>query len=283
LVETFLYWGASFAFRMLCYFAPAAYFLFHIRMVHASLGDAIAHFAPMLVAQVSITTWLGGGRMLPIIADIYQLLIAPEIITIVAYALFKPGEHEFKVTTKGIQHSGLNVQWGLLARFLILAFITILGVAKVFASDNSDLVEDGGALSLFWSWYNLAVLMLCCFVCLEQPRRRMDERFATTERAVLRIGGMLRAYDVTDISVGGLGLSGQISELVGSPATVIVGGVEVPAIIARKGANEFAISLLGAEARETMTRRVYSERYGRPLEYIRPSRVLVGIFHRVFR
>lgn len=111
----------------------------------------------------------------------------------------------------------------------------------------------------------------------------MDERFATTERAVLRIGGMLRAYDVTDISVGGLGLSGQISELVGSPATVIVGGVEVPAIIARKGANEFAISLLGAEARETMTRRVYSERYGRPLEYIRPSRVLVGIFHRVFR
>jgi cellulose synthase (UDP-forming) len=283
LVETFLYWGASFTFRMLCYFAPAAYFLFHIRVVHAGLADAIVHFAPMLVAQVSITTWLGGGRMLPIIADIYQLLIAPEIMTIVAYALFKPSGHEFKVTAKGIQHGGLNVQWGLLVRFLTMATITILGVAKVLASDNSDLVEDGGALSLFWSWYNLAVLLLCCFVCLEQPRRRMDERFATNERAFLRIGGTLQAYDVTDISVGGLGLSGQISELVGSPATVVVGGVEVPAIIARKGANEFAISLLGAEARETMTRRVYSERYGRPLEYIRPSRVLVKIFHRVFR
>jgi cellulose synthase (UDP-forming) len=221
--------------------------------------------------------------MLPIIADIYQLLVAPEIMTIVAYALVKPGEHEFKVTPKGIQHQGLNVQWGLLTRFLIMASITILGIAKVFASDNANLTEDGGTLSLFWSWYNLAVLMLCCFVCLEQPRRRMDERFATNERAVLRIGGRLQAFDVKDISVSGLCLSGHISGSVGSPVTVMVGGVEVPAAIARKGANEFAISMLGEQAREAMTRRVYSERYGKPLEYIRPGRVLVGIFHRVFR
>jgi cellulose synthase (UDP-forming) len=221
--------------------------------------------------------------MLPMISDIYQLLIAPEIVTIVAYALVKPGEHEFKVTAKGIQHDGLNVQWGLLARFLTMGFITILGVAKVFAFDNSDLIEDGGALSLFWSWYNLAVLTLCCFVCLEQPRRRMDERFSTNERAVLRMGGTARTFDVKDISVGGLCLSGQIPELVGSPVAVMMGGVEVPAVVARKGANEFAISLLGDEAREAMTRRVYSERYGKPLEYIRPGRVLVGVFHRIFR
>jgi cellulose synthase (UDP-forming) len=221
--------------------------------------------------------------MLPIISDIYQLLIAPEIVTIVAYALIKPSEHEFKVTAKGIQHDGLNVQWGLLARFLGMASLTILGVAKAFAFDNSDLIQDGGALSLFWSWYNVTVLLLCCFVCLEQPRRRSDERFAANERAVLRISGTLRSYDIKDISVGGLCLFGQIPELVGSPATVVVGRVEVPALIARKNADEFAISLIGDGAKEAMTRRVYSERYGRPLDYIRPSRVFTGIFHRIFR
>jgi cellulose synthase (UDP-forming) len=283
LIEAFLYWGASFSFRMMCYFAPVAYFLFHIRMVHASLGDAVAHFAPMLVSQVAITTWLGGGRMLPIIADIYQLLIAPEIMTIVAYALIKPSEHEFKVTAKGIQHAGLNVQWRLLARFLAMAAVTVMGVAKVFAFDNTDLIEDGGALSLFWSWYNLAGLMLCCFVCLEQPRRRVDERFSTNERALIRIAGSLRAYDIKDISVSGLCLIGQIPDLVGSPATIMIGRVEVPAVVARKGADEFAISMIGDEAREAMTRRVYSERYGKPLEYIRPSQVLAGLFHRIVR
>src|ERR1700694_4071395 len=69
LVETFLYWGASFPFRMLCQLAPAIYFLFNIRMVQASLSDAVAHFAPMVVKQIAITTWLGGGRMLAVVAE----------------------------------------------------------------------------------------------------------------------------------------------------------------------------------------------------------------------
>jgi cellulose synthase (UDP-forming) len=186
LIETFLYWGASFAFRILCQLAPAMYFLFNIRIVHASLADAIAHFAPMVIMQVAITTWLGGGRMLPLIADVYQLLIAPEIITVVAFTLLRPGGHKFKVTAKGIQHAGLNVQWGLLFRFLLMASVIILGLAKVFAFDNSDMIEDGGALNLFWAWYNLVVLTICCWYALSSldvdsmsdspPRKRCSLR-----------------------------------------------------------------------------------------------------------
>jgi hypothetical protein len=32
-----------------------------------------------------------------------------------------------------------------------------------------------------------------------------------------------------------------------------------------------------------MTRRVYSERYGKPLDHVRSSQVLAGIFHRIVR
>ena len=66
-----------------------------------------------------------------------------------------------------------------------LRLITILGVAKVFVFDHSDLVEDGGALNLFWAWYNLMVLTICCLVCVEQPRRRVDERFSTKEKVTV--------------------------------------------------------------------------------------------------
>jgi cellulose synthase (UDP-forming) len=283
LIETFLYWGASFPFRILCQFAPASYFLFGVRWVHASLADAVSHFAPMLIAQVAVMAWLGGGRMLPLIADVYQLLIAPEITATVGLGLVKPSSHEFKVTPKGIQHAGLNVQWSLLVRFLIMASVTILGIANVFSSDHSDLIQDGGALSLLWSWYNLAVLTLCCFVCLEQPRRRQDERFATDERVLVAIRNSVRPYSVKDISVGGLCLSGSIQEPVGSPATVTIGRMELSAVVARKGSDEFALSIIGNDARELMTRRVYSERYGKPLEYIRPSQVLIRIFGRIIR
>jgi cellulose synthase (UDP-forming) len=283
LIETFLYWGGSFLFRMFCMLAPALYFLFDIRMVQANLSDAIAHFAPMVITQVAITTWLGGGRMLPFIAEVYQMLIAPEIIKVVAFTLIQPSGHKFEVTAKGIHSSGLNVQWGLLFRFLGLASITILGVAKVFAFDNSDLIQDGGALNLFWAWYNLLVLTICCLVCIEQPRRRLDERFSTTENVFIKIGDQTRVYKVTDISASGMRLAGEISDPVGTPATLIMGRIESPAVIARKGANEFAVSLIGNEARETMTRRVYSERYGKPLDKFHPGRVLAGILHRLVR
>ena len=283
LVETFLYWGASFLFRMCCMLAPALFFVFDIRMVQASLPDAVAHFAPMVITQVAVTTWLGGGRMLPLISDVYQMLIAPEIIKVVAFTLMRPHGHKFNVTAKGIHNAGLNIQWRLLLRFVALAVITIIGLARVFVFDNSDLIEDGGALNVFWAWYNLLVLTICCLVCIEQPRRRLDERFATREKAIVRIRDDVRLCDVMDLSASGIRLAGAISDPVGSAANVIMHDFESSAVVARKGANEFALSLIGDEAREAMTRRVYSERYGKPLDQISASEVFAGILQRLAR
>ena len=116
-----------------------------------------------------------------------------------------------------------------------------MGLAKVFAFDNSDLIEDGGAINLFWAWHNLLVLTICCLVCVEQPRRRSDERFATREKALIKIGDRLSVYDVKDISASGMRLADEIADPIGSPVTLIMERIESPAVIARKGANEFAV------------------------------------------
>jgi cellulose synthase (UDP-forming) len=84
---------------------PALFFLFDIRVVQASVSDAVMHFAPMLITQVAVTVWLGGGRMLPVISDVYQLLVAPEILKVVTFTLIRPHGHKFNVTAKGIHHS----------------------------------------------------------------------------------------------------------------------------------------------------------------------------------
>jgi cellulose synthase (UDP-forming) len=143
---------------------PALFFLFDIRVVQASVSDAVMHFAPMLIAQVAVTVWLGGGRMLPVISDVYQMLVAPEIIKVVTFTLIRPHGHKFNVTAKGIHYSGLNIQWRLLFRFFALAAITIFGLTKILAGDSSNLIEEGGALNVLWAWYNLLVLMICCLV-----------------------------------------------------------------------------------------------------------------------
>ena len=69
---------------------PALFFIFDVRVVEASVPDAVMHFAPMLIAQIAVTIWLGGGRMLPLISDVYQLLVAPEIIKVVVLTLIRP-------------------------------------------------------------------------------------------------------------------------------------------------------------------------------------------------
>lgn len=281
LIETFLYWSASFSFRMFCMLAPALFFIFGIRVVQASISDAVMHFAPMLIAQVAVTMWLGGGRTLPLISEVYQMLIVPEIMKVVTITLFRPAGRKFNVTAKGIHNAGLNVQWRLLFRFVALAAITILGLIKVFAFDSSDLIEDGGALNMVWAWYNLLVLSICCLVCVEQPRRRTDERFATQEKAIVRIGDDVGLYDVRDISAGGLRLAGAITGPVGSSANVIISNFECEAVIARKGEYEFALRLIGDEAREAMTQRVYSERYGKPIDEINVGKVFAGILQRL--
>jgi cellulose synthase (UDP-forming) len=283
LVETFLYWGASFPFRILCMLAPVSYFLFDLRWVHANVSDAISHFLPMFVTQVAVVIWLGRGRILPLLADVYQLLIAPEIVATVAIGLMKPRSHEFKVTPKGIQHAGLNIQWQLLRRFVAMAAATIAGIIGIFAAHHSDLIQDGGAVSLFWSWYNLAVLTLCCFVCFEQPRRRLDERFVTDQSAILAIGDSLQAYKVKDISAGGLCLAGHVDASIGSRGTLTLGALNVTTVIARKAENEFAVMIVGDESREMMTRHVYSDRYGTPITHIRPSRVFNRVLRRIVR
>jgi hypothetical protein len=58
---------------------------------------------------------------------------------------------------------------------------------------------------------------------------------------------------------------------------------ESQAVIARKGENEFALSLVDREAREATTRRVYSEQYGKPIDQISASQVFAGILQRLGR
>ena len=99
----------------------------------------------------------------------------------------------------------------------------------------------------------------------------------------IRIGSQARAYDVKDISASGMRLAGTISDSIGCPAILVLEGIESPAVITRKSANEFAVSFIGEEAREMMTRRVYSERYGKPIKEVDPSRVLTGILQRLAR
>ena len=70
--------------------------------------------------------------------------------------LIRPIGHKFKVTAKGGDRSHGMVQWPMLRIFLVYLAFTAAGVIWEFSSD------DASALALFWSWFNIVILVLAC-------------------------------------------------------------------------------------------------------------------------
>ena len=70
----------------------------------------------------------------------------------------------------------------------------------------------------------------------------------------------------------------RCAEIAGGGRARILMGIKRPTI-GRNGSG--ARSLIGQEAREAMTRRVHSERYGKPIDHTSASQVFAGILQRL--
>ena len=127
-------------------------------------------------------------------SDLYQMLCTTEVLKAVWSGLLRPKGQKFKVTAKGGDRSKQFIQWPLLRIFGSLLALTALGIANAFLIDQSRPLAESSALALFWSWYNIIVLTLSCYVCFEQPQRRHGERFDVASRSSSAADGQLHEY-----------------------------------------------------------------------------------------
>jgi cellulose synthase (UDP-forming) len=172
LCETFLHWSATHLFRLLGVIVPALYLLFDIEAVHANVIDAIWYLAPFVAVQSAVFLWLTDGRVLPPMSDLYQMLCTTDVLKSVWAGLMRPRHQKFKVTAKGGDRSTQFIQRPLLRIFGGLLLLTGLGIANAFLIDQSRPLAESSAIALFWSWYNIIILTLACYVCSEQQQRR---------------------------------------------------------------------------------------------------------------
>jgi cellulose synthase (UDP-forming) len=283
LVETFLHWSATHSYRLLGLIVPIAYLLLGVEAVHADLHDTLLHFLPYVVVQMALIAWLSEWRVLPILADLSHMLAATDIVRSVYRGLTKPKGQKFKVTAKGGDRSKLTVQLPLLAIFMTYLVLTIAGVCYAFVLDPTRSLQESASLPLFWSWYNIVVLTLACFVCIEQPRKRRTERFDASEVVQLDDGHRMRVCKIKDISVGGICLRGCSPAPVGTELQLILAQTKLRAVVVRTDAHEFAVEIADSfEARSAMIRVVYSLRHDSSIGKIEPLRVVAGLAKRVF-
>ncbi len=284
LTETFLHWSATHFFRLLALVVPAAYLLLNIQAVYAGVPDAIAHLFPFLIVQTAVMMWMTRGRVLPIMADLSQLLVATDIAKSVLVGLFKPQGHKFMVTAKGGDRSRGKVQWPMLRIFLVYLALTVAGVLWAFTIDDSRSLADASAIALYWSWYNIVILTLACFVCVEASQRRRGERFTGEGHVTLDAGGRRLQFSIEDISVTGVRLRGVQPGAIGEPVHVRFDGIDAEARIVRGYDDGFAVQFAPSkEVRARLIRHVYCGKQDRGVRRIRPASVATAVVNRVFR
>ena len=257
LVESMLYWAGAYMFRVAGLVIPILYLLFGIHAVNVGTADGIAHFLPYYFSQITVMAWLSGQRVLPVMTDVSQLLAAREILTGVAVGLFRPKGQKFKVTAKGGDRSKTVVQWRMLTMFSALLLLTVLGIAVSFGRNGA--LQDSSAVALYWSWYNMLILIAAIAVCIEKPRMRRSDRLHGGETVKVIVGGQTGVFATADVSVGGMRLLGTVNAAVGDTVTIELGPDRFDGRIVRRSGTDFAIEVENSlKARTAMVRHVYS-------------------------
>jgi cellulose synthase (UDP-forming) len=284
LCETFLHWSVTHLFRLLGVIVPSLYLLFGIESVHANVIEAIWYLAPFLIAQSAIFVWLTEGRVLPLMTDLYQMLCSLDVLKAVVSGLLKPQGQKFKVTAKGGDRSKRLVQWPLLRIFGTLLILTMLGIASAFLLDPSRPLPESSAIALFWSWYNMIVLTLCCYVCAEQQQRRAGQRFEIDIPVRLFARGSKFSYSASDISVSGMHLRGSAPLPIGSVVGVQFAGIDMDAHIRRPTPSGFGLEFqLTDRTKAQLLQFIFSGKASTAVQRIQPHLVAKALAARVFR
>ena len=280
-----LYWVSNAAFKLMMISGPLLYWWTGTSVINSSLGDLVYWLAPAVVGSVLFMGLFAEKRVIPIMTDVSHLLTSITIVRTVIVALVKPWGHAFKVTAKGVSSERITVQWQLLLPFAVLAAATALGMICNASQYASYFGGDGYAVNIFWSLFNIAVLCIACAVCVEMPKRRGQERFASGEAATIVLESDVRVpCRIRDISLSGANIELAMMRIRADDAGKLEfgDGLTVPFTQVRRLPHGLAIQFSQETApRRALIRKLFTGGYKNEVASIRILAVATAVGRRM--
>ena len=170
----------------------------------------------------------------------------------------------------------------MLSVFAGLLVLTLIGVAMTFVIDADRSLQSSSSVALFWSWYNIIILTVACFACIEQPRFRKHERLLTQARIDVTFAGTTVRYQALDCSVGGVRFEGNAPGPSGAEIVLHLDNEPVKAHIVRLTEDGFAVQIeKSTTAYAAMVRYVYAGQHSASIERVNPILVAKHVVSRV--
>ena len=174
---------------------------------------------------------------MPILFDVSQIIVMPQILKAALFGLAQPQGQKFQVTAKGGDRNHGFVEWAVMRPFVILIVLSLAAVLWAFyVNDGSNEIHYSSP-ALAWTWYNLIVLVVLCFVCVERPRNRAAERFASRELVSVKTADRTQLMQLADVSITGARIFGVPPGALGDTIEVELPNFRVSAKIVRREAG----------------------------------------------
>ena len=283
LTEVFLNWTAVPLSRAIGLIIPPLSLAFGLHPFHASLYDLATRFLPYFLWSGLVMSWLSGGKVMPILFDVSQIIVMPQILKAAVFGLARPEGQKFQVTAKGGDRNQGFVEWTVMRPFVILIVLSLAAVLWAFYVNGGSNEIHYSSPALAWTWYNLIVLVVLCFVCVERPRPRAAERFASRELVSVKTADRTQLMQLADVSITGARIFGVPPGARGESVEIELPNFRISATIVRREGDTFAVAFNHTlKSRVAAIRHFYSGGYLRPLGSIRVLRVAESVLRRVF-
>ena len=283
LTEVFLNWTAVPLSRAIGLIIPPVSLAFNLQPFHASLYDLAIRFLPFWLWNGLTMHWLSGGRVTPILFDVSQIIVMPQILKAAVFGLARPQGQKFQVTAKGGDRNHGFVEWTVMRPFVGLIVLSLAAVLWAFYVNGGSGEIHFSSPALAWTWYNLIVLVVLCFVCVERPRKRAAERFTSRELVSVKTADRIQLMQLADVSITGARIFGAPPGALGDSVELELPNFRVSATIARREADAFGVAFNHSlKSRVAAIQHFYSGGYLRPLGSIRILRVAESVVRRVF-
>ncbi len=194
--------------RVIFMIAPLFFLLFGYKTINAGFAEVLIYYLPSFIATSLGYTIVSRGVRHSFWSEVYETAFSVYLSLTTFLTFLSPGRAKFRVTPKGGLTERLNFNWRIVFPQVMIAALTIVGIGMAVTRAVYTPEYAGGIYTnLFWSLYNLILLLGAIYVAQERPQFRLAPRIFRRIRCELKLlDGSIAVGYTTNISESGVAL-----------------------------------------------------------------------------
>jgi cellulose synthase (UDP-forming) len=202
--------------RLLMLVSPIAAVYSGVNPYVATLPEVAYYFLPFMIALVGTFAWSVNYHASYLLGEVYDTILCFPGLVRLFFTLLEPFGKPFVVTPKGVTRDSKCYNLGNTYPLLGLMGLTVaalgLHLGGFLTGTWETLQSQGFGVLLFWLTYNLMLMGLAVLAAIDQPERRLMDRFPLQTPCRLLWQDRLLSGMTVSVSEGGIEVELVVSE-----------------------------------------------------------------------